>query len=224
MTGAAILDVARDGIVTFLKVGAPLMIVALTIGLLVSLLQALPNVTILQPANAVETAALLRFAVSDAVESVAIRLAIGPSPRRIDLPEPYVVAVGRGSILRDGRDAVLVAYGPVMLHEALLAAELLEERGMSLRVVAMPWLNRFDPEWVASEVGAFEHVLVLEDHAPQGALGDALRRELRGQEVTVFGVEGWPACGTPPEALRFHGLDGASLADRIAARLGVRAA
>ncbi len=44
MTGAAILDIARDGIVTFLKVGAPLMLVALTIGLLVSLLQALTQI------------------------------------------------------------------------------------------------------------------------------------------------------------------------------------
>jgi len=41
MTGAAILDVARDGIVTFLKVSGPLMIVALVVGLAVSLLQAL---------------------------------------------------------------------------------------------------------------------------------------------------------------------------------------
>jgi len=55
-----------------------------------------------------------------------------------------------------------------------------------------------------------------------GALGDGLRRALDGRTVEVFGVEGWPACGTPEEALRFHGLDGASLADRIAARVGVR--
>jgi hypothetical protein len=41
--------------------------------------------------------------------------------------------------------------------------------------------------------------------------------------VTVFGVEGWPACGTPDEALRFHALDGASLAARIAAHVGVPA-
>jgi flagellar biosynthetic protein FliQ len=41
MNGAAILDVARDGIITFLKVGAPLMIVALVVGLIVSLFQAL---------------------------------------------------------------------------------------------------------------------------------------------------------------------------------------
>ena len=44
MTGAAILDVARDGIVTFLKVAAPLMIVALLVGLVISLLQALTQI------------------------------------------------------------------------------------------------------------------------------------------------------------------------------------
>jgi flagellar biosynthetic protein FliQ len=44
MTGAAILDVARDGIVTFLKVAAPLIVVALAVGLIVSLLQALTQI------------------------------------------------------------------------------------------------------------------------------------------------------------------------------------
>jgi flagellar biosynthetic protein FliQ len=44
MTGAAILDIARDGIVTFLKVSGPLMLVALLIGLVISLLQALTQI------------------------------------------------------------------------------------------------------------------------------------------------------------------------------------
>jgi flagellar biosynthesis protein FliQ len=44
MTGAAILDIARDGIITFLKVAAPLMIIALAVGLVVSLLQALTQI------------------------------------------------------------------------------------------------------------------------------------------------------------------------------------
>jgi flagellar biosynthetic protein FliQ len=44
MTGAALLDIARDGIVTFLKVAGPLMIVALVVGLVVSLLQALTQI------------------------------------------------------------------------------------------------------------------------------------------------------------------------------------
>ena len=133
------------------------------------------------------------------------------------------VVAQRSHLLREGRDAVLVAYGPVLLHEALLASELLAESGaLGVRVVALPWLNRFDAEWLAAEVASFDQIFVLEDHSPVGGLGDGLRRALDGRALSVLGVEGWPACGTPEEALRFHGLDGASLADRIAARVGVR--
>lgn len=190
----------------------------------VSLLAALPGMTVVQPGSADETRALLRWAVEEADENVGVRLAIGPSPRRIELPAEYEPTVGRGAVLREGRDVVLLAYGPVMLHEALLASELLAgKEGIGLRVVDMPWLNRFDPAWLAGEVAPFEHVLVLEDHSPVGALGDGLRRALDGHPIAVYGVEGWPACGTPEEALRFHGLDGASLAARILAQLGVRA-
>ena len=183
----------------------------------ISLLAALPNITIVQPGNADETRALVRWTVDDAAGNVAIRLAIGPSPRRLHLPE---AAVGRGAVIHDGTDALLLAYGPVMLHEALTAAELLDGR---LQVVNMPWLNRVDVEWVSELAEPFGDVFVLEDHAPVGALGDSVRRALDGRAVTVFGVEGWPACGTPGEALRFHGLDGASLADRIALALRARA-
>ena len=182
----------------------------------ISLLAALPNVAIVQPGSWEETRGLVRWAVEEADETVALRLVIGPSPRRIQLPAERP-AIGRGSVVRDGDDAVLVTYGPVMLHEALVAAEeLADGRELSLRVVALPWLNRFDADWLAAEVAPFEHLFVLEDHAPVGGLGDGLRAALPGRVVTVFGVEGWPACGTPDEALRFHGLDGASLAARIA--------
>ncbi len=186
----------------------------------ISLLGALPDMTVVQPANGDETRALLRWAVEEAAENVAIRLAIGPSPRRIEAlgeAEP-----GRGRTLRGGDDAILLAYGPVLLHEALTASEVLAERGVDLAVANMPWLNRLDRAWLAEAVSPYEHVFVLEDHAPVGGLGDALRRELDGRPVTVFGVEGWPACGTPHEALRFHRLDGGSLAARISAQLSGR--
>jgi transketolase len=186
----------------------------------ISLLSALPNVTIVQPANSEETRALLRWAIEDAAESVAIRLAIGPSPRRIELDPDYRVEPGRGAVLRAGSDALVVAYGPVLLHEALHASELLAGRGTGVAVANLPWLNRVDRTWLAELVAPFSEVVVVEDHAPVGGLGDHLRRELRGTRITVFGVEGWPACGTPQEALRFHGLDGASLAERIELVLG----
>jgi transketolase len=186
----------------------------------VSLLAALPNMVVVQPANSAETRALLEWAVEEAAENVAIRLAIGPSPRRLELPT-VEAAPGRGTVLREGTDALVFAYGPVMLHEALSAAESLAGR---VQVVNMPWLNRVDAEWLAEVIEPFEEIFVVEDHAPVGALGDSLRRELDGRPLTVFGVEGWPACGTPLEALRFHGLDGSSLADRIALALRTRTA
>ncbi len=183
-----------------------------------SLFGALPNCAVVHPGNAEETRAVVRWAVEQAQENVAIRLAIGPSPRKLEFGAGWQLEVGRGTVLNEGSDAVLFAYGPVMLHEALVAAETLRARGTRLHVVDLPWLNRIDPAWFAATVEPFANVFVLEDHAPVGALGDAIRRELDGRQVTVFGVEGWPACGTPPEALRHHRLDGASLADRIDGR------
>ncbi len=187
----------------------------------VSLLAALPNMTIVQPANAWETRELVRYCVLEAADNCAIRLAIGPSPRLLDLPADYRVAPGRGVALTSGRDAVLFAYGPVMLHEALLASELLAERGVGLTVVNQPWLNRLDAAWLADAVGGVPLVAVLDDHAPVGALGDAVLAALAasgalgGRRFVKFAVEGYPGCGTPAQVLRHHRLDGLSLAERV---------
>ncbi|HOG45125.1 MAG TPA: transketolase C-terminal domain-containing protein [Anaerolineae bacterium] len=187
----------------------------------ISLFGALPNCIILQPCNAAETRMALEYCVNVATESCALRLAIGPSPRRIVLPESYALTLGRGVALTSGEDAILFAYGPVMMHEALLAAELLAQRGFGLRVINMPWLNRVDASWLAEAIGQVRHLFVLEDHAPVGGLGDHLLNTLvagnmlEGRHFAKFAVEGYPACGTPPQALAHHRLDGASLAEAI---------
>ena len=194
-----------------------------------SLFGALPNCAVVHPGNEQETRALVRWAVEEARENVAIRLAIGPSPRRLEFAEVWQLEVGKGTVLAEGGDALVFAYGPVMLHEALVAAETLRAQGLRLQVVNLPWLNRIDDGWLAEIVAPFTKVFVVEDHAPVGALGDAILRALApaglldGRTVEVFGVEGWPACGTPPEALSHHCLDGASLADRIAGAVGIPA-
>lgn len=187
----------------------------------ISLFGALPNFVIIQPANSQEARLALIYCVREARENCVLRLNIGPCPRHIELPPGYQFQPGRGTVLHDGQDAVLFAYGPVMLHEALLAAEILEKSGVHLKVVNMPWLNRVDPDWFREVIGTAPALDVLEDHAPVGGLGDFLLNELaaRGWLTTrkfhKFGVEGYPAWGTPWEALKFHGLDGASIAARI---------
>jgi len=73
---------------------------------------------------------------------------------------------------------LLLAYGPVVLNEALLAAEHLERGGVDAHLVAMPWLNRVDRAWLDPLVEPFDEVVVVEDHAPVGALGTTLAHAL----------------------------------------------
>ena len=87
MTSGAILDIARDGIVVFLKVGRPLMVIALAVGLIVSLIQALTQIQeqtlVFVPKIVAVFAALLLFlpfmgdALAGYMGRVAARIATG---------------------------------------------------------------------------------------------------------------------------------------------------
>jgi len=187
----------------------------------ISLFGALPNCEIVQPCNGPEARMLLRYCVEKATDNCMIRLVIGPSPRSIELPKDYRLAPGRGVALSSGDTAVIFAYGPVMLHEALVASELLAERGFGLTVINMPWLNRLDGAWIEEIVASTDNIFVLEDHAAVGGLGDRLlellvsRALLKDRSFEKIALDGYPAFGTPFEVLEHHGLDGASLAARI---------
>ncbi|MCX7735568.1 MAG: 1-deoxy-D-xylulose-5-phosphate synthase [Candidatus Kapabacteria bacterium] len=187
----------------------------------ISLLGAIPNMIIVEPCNSIETKQVVDFCVNEADVNCAIRLIIGPSPRIIELPQNYKLELGKGTVLKEGTDAIIFAYGPVMLHEALLASELLETKGFSLMVVNMPWLNRVDNHWLESVTKKHSKIFVLEDHSNFGGLGDLLLNnitKIKKQEYFSFerfGLDEYPVCGTPPEVLGYHKLDGKSLAERI---------
>ncbi len=187
----------------------------------IALVSSLPNMTVLQPGTPEETRMVLEFTVRESTDNCLLRLTIGPCPRHIELPSGYRFTLGRGVSLTTGKDAVLFAYGPVMLHEALSAAEILQDRGFGLQVINMPWLNRVNDAWLAQILALHSEVFVLEDHCTVGGLADFLLPHLQeqglleGRSFQKFGVDGYPACGTPTEALRYHRLDGTSLVDRI---------
>lgn len=189
----------------------------------ISLFGALPNCVIIQPCNTTEAYLAIEYCVNQAQENCVLRMNIGPSPRLLQLPDKYQFVPGKGATLTEGRDALMFAYGPVMLHEALQAAATLAERGFHLQVINMPWLNRFDANWLREAVEPHTALYVLEDHAPVGGLGDGLLNALAvdnllgNRRLVKFAVEGYPACGTPAEALKYHALDGESLAKRILA-------
>jgi len=187
----------------------------------ISLFGALPDFEIIQPCNAVETEMALNYCVKKSFNNCVLRLIIGPSPRIVELPNNYRFEIGKGTVIRDGEDGLLFCYGPVMLNEALVANEILLKQGFSLKVVNMPWLNRINITWLADSIKDLNAIYVLEDHALEGGLGDYLLRTmikenlLESRHYRCYPVKGFPACGTPIEALKYHGLDGASISKKI---------
>jgi transketolase len=187
----------------------------------ISLFGALPNCVILEPCNGKETKRALEWCVEEAETNCMMRLVISPSPRTIILPEDYDFSFGKGTVLKEGKDAVLFAYGPVMLNEALTAAEMLSEQDFSLRVVNLPWLNRLDEKWLEETIGDCQTIFALDNHSEYGGLGDHLLNalmlsyNLNNKKLIKLAVGEHPACGTPLEALAYHKLDAKSLVTRV---------
>lgn len=184
----------------------------------ISLFGGLHNCIIIEPCNSLETKKVLDWCVNKAKENCMIRLAISPSPKQI-LIKDYKLEFGKGSVLKEGSNAVIFAYGPVMLNEALTAANILKDENFSLKVVNLPWLNKIDLNWFKCIIEGYNKIFVLENHYAYGALGDTILNLLNDNDLNIkvikFSVKGLPECGTPKEVLQFHGLDSESLARRI---------
>ena len=166
-----------------------------------------------------------RWAVEEATESVAIRLAIGPSPRRIELPDGVRREPGCGTVLREGDDAMLVAYGPVMLHEALTRGGAARGARASASLSSRcRGSTASTAEWLAERSRRTRTLFVVEDHSPVGGLGDALRaRCLRhAASLVASRCRGLARLRDAARGAARHGLDGASLAERVAARVRAR--
>ncbi len=179
----------------------------------ISLFASVPGMSLIEPCSEIQVGLALEWAVSEATGPVYIRLVSVPwvVPKAVDSLDP-----GRGSILRSGGDLVLVGAGPVLVGEALAAAELLERDGIVVSVVALPWLRGIDGNWM-SEVSGDAPILCLDNHVLEGGQGDGVVHALMDAGADVgrvhrLAVDGIPACGRNDEVLRHHGLDASGIA------------
>ncbi len=131
-------------------------------------LSLIPGMTVLCPASFSEMRSMLRYAVEDATGPVAVRYPRGGEG-------DYQGCCGKeaATVLRQGKDCTIVSYG-VLINEALAAAEMLSQKGISVRVVK---LNRIAPlqiEDMQEALDSTEQLLVLEDCVQSGCVGERL--------------------------------------------------
>lgn len=128
--------------------------------------------------------------------------------------------IGGSKILRQSSQdrCVLVAAG-IALHEALVAHDLLQQEGLSVRVVDAYSVKPIDENGLRAAAKACGgRLVVVEDHFVQGGLGDAVLEvfaETGGVRVKKVGVTELPHSGTPEELLEKYGLSGKRIAATV---------
>ncbi len=190
----------------------------------IAALGGIPGLTMVEPSCIAAVAPLVRHCLAPDTGSAYIRLVSIPYAIPFAFPDAWTPEVGRGVVLREGTDGVVVGYGPVMLTEAWHAVEALAAAGgPNLTLVDLPWLNRIDATWLAG-ILAGRKLATIDNHYVDGGQGGHIAAALAGAgggaSILRLGVQGIPVSGTNPQVLAHHRLDRAALAEQFRTHFG----
>ncbi len=173
----------------------------------IALMRVLPNMTVIVPADAVETEKVIR-AIIDVEGPTYVRLARAKFPTIFK--NTYQFEIGNAPILREGKHVAIFATG-IMVSKSLEAAEFLKKEGIDAFVVNVSSIKPIDIETIielATETGA---VVTAEDHNIIGGLGGAIAEVLGEHAPTPMKRIGmrdkFGTSGNGLELLEYFGLD-----------------
>ena len=183
----------------------------------ICLMRAIPNLTILSPADATEvvkaTQALLNY---DA--PVYLRLC-GEAGDPMVYKEDYDFQIGKAITLREGADVTIVATG-TMVYQSLQAAKALAEEGVECTVINMHTIKPLDKDAIDKYCHDCKLVVTAEEGFISGGLGAAVAEEIvqsgkRIPPMQIIGLTEFPHAGSYKYMLDQTGLDAAHIAVRI---------
>jgi transketolase len=190
-----------------------------------AMMRAVGGSTVLYPCDANQTAKLVA-AMADTEGISYLRTTRAATPVIYEPGESFEIGGSRTVRASDEDDLTIVAAG-ITVHEALKAADTLAEEGISARVIDLYSIKPLDEETLRAAAEATGGRLVtVEDHWPEGGLGDAVIAALAETEepprVVKLAVGEMPRSGKPDELLAAAGIDAEHIA--AAARRLVSAA
>jgi len=188
-----------------------------------AMMRAVGGSTVLYPCDGNQTAKLVAAIVG--LEGISyLRTTRAATPVIYGPDEDFPVGGSRVLRSSDEDDVTLVGAG-ITVGEALAAADELATEDISARVVDCYSVKPIDVEGLREAAAATGAIVTVEDHWPEGGLGEAVLSALadvdEGPAVTRLAVEGMPGSGKPAELLAAAGIDREHIAD--AARRLVRA-
>jgi len=182
----------------------------------ISLMRTLPNMTVVVPADAAETKAVVKWA-SEYKGPVYIRM--GRAKCEDITPEGAPFIPGKSVLVRDGKDVTIIACG-IMVAKAVEAAKMLEEKQISARVINMSSIKPIDEEAIVKAAMETKGIVTCEEHSVVGGLGGAVAEVLAKRapaHIAMVGVEDtFGESGTADALLEKYGLTAAHIAQEAA--------
>lgn len=163
----------------------------------IALMRTIPGMTVINPSDAVSAEKLLQQAI-DMTGPCYVRLGRAAVPVFYD--ENDDIILGKGNVVKDGKDVAVIATG-IMVNEAVEAAKVLEKEGINVRVIDLHTIKPLDEEIIIKAAEETKAIVTAEEHSVIGGLGSAVaetivkkrpvKMEMVGQHDT-YGESGKP--------------------------------
>ncbi len=188
----------------------------------IAVMRAIPNMTVVIPADGFETAKAVRACV-DIDGPFYMRVGRGFEAPMHD-NEDFDFEIGKAIKLHEGGDITIIVCGTPTL-QALEAAQELEADGISVRVLNMHTIKPIDKEAIITAVMDTRRILTVEEHNTLGGLGDAVASVIaesgKGCAFTKLGIpDEFSVIGYPDDLYARYKLDSTGIADTVRELMG----
>ena len=172
----------------------------------IALMRSIPGMTVLQPSDDIETKQMIR-AISEFDGPCYVRL--GRSAVETVNNEDYKFELGKGVVLREGKDITLIATG-MMVQEAMKASTLLAEQGIEVSVINIHTIKPLDETLILDYAKKSKLVVTCEEHSKFGGLGSAVAETLSKNHPSKMAMvavnDTFGESGTPAALIEKYGL------------------
>ena len=185
----------------------------------IALMRTIPGMTVICPADDVEAKAAVKAAY-ELDGPVYLRFGRMAVPVINDTPD-YKFEIGKGVVLREGKDVTIVATG-LCVNSALEAAAILAKEGIEAKVINIHTIKPLDKELILNAAKETGKIVTVEEHSIIGGLGGAVLEALSENPVPVkrIGIEDtFGESGPAAKLVEKYGLDGKSVANSVKAFL-----
>lgn len=186
------------------------------------IMNAIPNMTMIAPADANQCVKMLDASV-EYPGPIYIRIPRGEEP--LVYSGDYIYTIGKSIETRPGNDITIITTGSGV-YNSLQAAKMLEQDGLSVRVVDMHTIKPIDKEAIIKAARETGNILTVEDHNILGGLGSIVADVL--MEAGVFaklrkvGIpDHFVEFGTPEELYPYYGFDGKGIRKSVLKMMGI---